>query len=90
MKDMIGQEVNLNDLVIYPGGNARYGGLKLIVGVVSKMTPKRATIAYCNIDSDGSSVKTASKTGAKILVVTDKSVTESEAVKGILTFLQSE
>tara|TARA_R100001463_G_scaffold122566_4_gene179058 strand:- start:391 stop:663 length:273 start_codon:yes stop_codon:yes gene_type:complete len=90
MTDMLGAEINVGDVVIYPGGNARYGGLKLIVGVVSKMTPKRATIAYCNIDSDGSSVKTSSKTGAKVLVVADKSVTESEAVKGILTFLQSE
>ncbi len=88
MTDMLGAEINIGDVVIYPGGNARYGGLKLIVGVVSKMTPKRATIAYCNMDSDGSSVKTASKTGAKILVANYKFVTESEAVKGILTFLQ--
>ena len=67
MKDMIGQEINLNDLVIYPGGNARYGGLKLIVGLVTKLTEKRVTLTSTSLVYDGKPFKTTSKTGAKIL-----------------------
>jgi hypothetical protein len=33
-KDMIGQELSSGDYFIIPGGNARYGGLILEVGII--------------------------------------------------------
>ena len=69
MKDMIGQEINLDDLVVYPGGNARYGGLKLIVGLVTKLTEKRITLITGPMVYDGKPLKTTSKTGPKVLKI---------------------
>jgi hypothetical protein len=67
MIDILGAEINVGDLVIYPGGNARYGGLKLIVGLVTKLTEKRVTLNTSPLVYDGKPFKTTSKTGAKIL-----------------------
>jgi hypothetical protein len=67
MLDMIGQEIKLDDLVLYPGGNARYGGLKLTIGLVTKLTEKRVTLNTSPLVYDGKPFKTTSKTGAKIL-----------------------
>ena len=64
---MIGQEINLNDLVVYPGGNARYGGLKLIVGLVTKLTETRISLITGPMIYDGKPFKTTSKTGPKVL-----------------------
>ena len=77
MKDMIGQEINLNDLVVYPGGNARYGGLKLIVGLVTKLTEKRITLITGPMVYDGKPFKTTSKTGPKVLKLNDTFICET-------------
>ena len=34
MQDMIGQEIYPGDFFVMPGGNARYGGLVIEIGIV--------------------------------------------------------
>ena len=41
MKDMLGQNLSPGDMFLMPGGNARYGGLILEVGIILSMTEKR-------------------------------------------------
>lgn len=83
MLDMIGQEINLGDTVMYPGGNARYGGLKLIVGVVVKMTPKRISLLISNFPFDEKAIKATTKTGKKVLKVDSTSILNSTAVANL-------
>ncbi len=41
MKDMIGQPLKPGDMFLMPGGNPRYGGLILEIGIILSMTEKR-------------------------------------------------
>ena len=41
MKDMIGQPLKPGDIFLMPGGNPRYGGLTLEIGIILAMTEKR-------------------------------------------------
>jgi len=66
MLDMIGQEINSGDFFLVPGGNARYGGLTLEVGIVLLYDPNytRLRVAICKLDKPNSlrrTVKTSQK-----------------------------
>ena len=79
--DMLGNKISEGDIVIYPGGNARYGGLKLIVGLVVKRTPKRISLMAGSLAPDGKPFKTVAKTGVKVLRCEDPYILQSETVK---------
>ena len=83
MNDMLGTTIQVGDVVLYPGGNARYGGLKMIVGVVVKMTPKRISLLGGPLIDDGKPLKTTSKTGAKVLLCFDEDIKRSKRIKAI-------
>jgi hypothetical protein len=84
MNDMLGNRIQVGDIVLYPGGNARYGGLKMIVGLVLRMTDKRMTLRTGPLVPDGKDFKTTSKTGAKILLTTDLAHTDSAVIKAMI------
>ena len=67
MKDMLGQNLNPGDLFLMPGGNARFGGLILEVGIILSMTDKRLKTLVTRFDK----IKTrnCSKTPQKVLKV---------------------
>ena len=67
MQDMNGKEIKIGDYVIFPGGNARYGGLKLIIGLVTKITPKRVTLLTAPLIYDEKPPKLTTKSGHKVL-----------------------
>ena len=79
--DMIGNEISIGDIVLYPGGNARYGGLKLIVGIVIKKTPKRISLLGGSLTPDGKAFKNTAKTGVKVLRCEDPEILRSEIVQ---------
>ena len=70
MLDMIGQEVQPGDYFLTPGGNARYGGLILEVGIVLSMTDKRLKVAISKFDK--ATLRRTTKTSTKILLVTNQ------------------
>lgn len=70
MKDMKNVPISIGDTVVFPDGNARYGGLYLRAGVVEKLTEKRVTVKSVKLP-DGDKPKTTAKTGAKLLVLPD-------------------
>ena len=50
MKDMLGQKISSGDFFLIPGGNVRYGGLVLEVGIVLSMTEKRLKTLITRFD----------------------------------------
>lgn len=89
MKDQLGHDISVGDVVVYPGGNARYGGLNLMVGVVRKLTECRASLVAGPLASDGKAFKKVSKSGAKLLLCRDEHVTKSDVVKSIIKEIES-
>jgi hypothetical protein len=64
MKDMLGRTVSVGDLFLIPGGNVRYGGLVLEIGVVLSMTEKRIKTLITRFDKI--KLKPTTKTSTKI------------------------
>ena len=64
MKDMIGQTLNVGDIFIIPGGNARYGGLVLEAGIILSFTEKRLKALVTRLDKIN--LKPTTKTPAKV------------------------
>ena len=50
MKDMLGQTIFPGDFFLIPGGNVRYGGLVLEIGIVLSMTEKRLKTLITRFD----------------------------------------
>ena len=67
MLDMNNKELKEEDFVLYPGGNARYGGLKLMLGIIVKITPKRVSLLTMSVIPDGKPIKATTKSGHKVL-----------------------
>ena len=84
MQDQLGNTVQVGDTVLYPGGSARFGGLKLMVGVVVKMTPTRLSLLTCAITSDGSNVTQTAKTSAKVLRCEDPKIAACPAIQALM------
>lgn len=64
MKDMLGQELYPGDFFLIPGGNVRFGGLVLEVGVVLSMTEKRIKTLITRFDKI--KMKPTTKTPTKV------------------------
>lgn len=90
MNDMLGNPISVGDVVLFPGGNARFGGLKMVVGVVVRMTAKRCTLLISMLPGDGKAIKHTSKTGAKVLLCNDKAVLNSPEVKALRKVIYDE
>ena len=64
---MIGQDIAPGDLFIIPGGNVRFGGLVLEVGIVLSATEKRLKTLITRFDKP--KLKPTNKTPRKLLKV---------------------
>jgi len=70
MKDMIGQDLKSGDYFLIPGGNARYGGLILEVGIIVFMpAPGKKMLKALTTRWDNPKLKTINKTPKKILKI---------------------
>ena len=67
MKDNINQEINIGDYFIIPGGNIRYGGLVLELGIVLDKTEKRLKTLITRFDKV--KLKPTTKSPKKIMVI---------------------
>ena len=90
MTDLLGRPFEVGDVVIYAGGNARYGGLKLIVGVVTKMTAARLKVLTTSLKPDDKKSKLVTTSGSKMLLCYDAEVLQSEAVRELKETILSE
>ena len=88
MLDMIGKTITEGDSVMYVGGNARYGGLKFIVGVVTRMTPKRISLMTAPLIDDGKLPKIVAKTSHKVLKCPESLNEEIETIGRIRLFIK--
>ena len=64
MKDMLGQNLSPGDMFLMPGGNPRYGGLILEVGIVLSMTEKRLKTLTTRFDKV--KLRPTTKTSTKV------------------------
>lgn len=67
MLDMIGQNLDPGDLFLIPGGNPRFGGLILEIGIILSKTEKRLKTLTTKFDKIN--LKSATKTSAKVLKI---------------------
>lgn len=81
---MLGEEISPGDLFLIPGGNARFGGLVIEVGVVLSNTEKMLKTLVSRFDKV--KCKPLNKTPRKVLKITQPSqnLLESQAVKELL------
>ena len=84
---MIGQELDIGDIVIYPDGNPRYGGLKFTIGIVTKMTEKRVTLASTDLVYKDKPIKTISKTPVKLLKFYDLETPTTKSIIALREFV---
>jgi hypothetical protein len=77
---MINQDIAPGDLFIVPGGNVRFGGLVLEVGIVLSATEKRLKTLITRFDKP--KPKPTNKTPSKLLkVLVNDEYLDQEAVK---------
>lgn len=65
MKDMIGQDLNPGDFFLMPGGNPRYGGLVIEIGIVLSLGNKMMRTLVSRFDKV--KAKPTNKTSKKVL-----------------------
>lgn len=80
MKDMLGNTIEINSIVLYPDGSPRYGGLYFMLGVVLSMTDKRVKIITTRLDAD-KPISYKNKTPHKLLVINDTNIEISSKLK---------
>jgi hypothetical protein len=66
--DMVGKPIHVGDLFIIPGGNPRFGGLKLHLGLVVSKTDKTMTCDYFELP-EGKPKGSGRKTPSKVLKI---------------------
>jgi hypothetical protein len=66
--DMLGNPIDVGDLFVIPDGNARYGGLKIYIGLVLSRTEKTMTTEVFELPS-GKPKGTKRKTPSKVLKI---------------------
>ena len=88
MKDMLGEDVKPGDFFLIPGGNARFGGLVIEVGIILSNTQKMLKTYVTRFDKI--KCKPVNKTPRKVLKVTNPTETflENEAVKQLMKMYQ--
>ena len=81
MKDMIGDELNSGDLFLIPGGNPRFGGLVIEVGIILSKTEKMLKTYVTKFDKI--KCRPLNKTPRKVLKITQPSETflQHQAIK---------
>jgi hypothetical protein len=88
MKDMIEQEINPGDFFLLPGGNARYGGLVLEIGVVLSHGNKMMKTLITRFDKI--KPKPTNKTSVKVLKIElTEELKKQEAVIKLLELYQT-
>ena len=65
---MIGQTLNPGDIFLMPGGNPRYGGLILEIGIILSMTEKRLKTITTKLSKI--QLKRTTKTSTKVFKLT--------------------
>lgn len=84
---MINQDIAPGDFFIVPGGNVRFGGLVLEIGIVLSATDKRFKTLITRFDKP--KVKPTNKTPKKLLkVFLNDEYLDQEAVKLLLQHYQ--
>lgn len=79
MQDMIGQELNPGDYFIVPGGNPRYGGLVIEVGIILSNGNKMMKTLITRFDKI--TPKPTNKTSKKVLkIILTEEMQKHEAV----------
>lgn len=66
--DMFGNPISIGDIFIIPDGNARYGGLKLYVGIIISQTEKTVSTEVFELPS-GKPKGIKRKTPSKLLKI---------------------
>ena len=84
MQDMLGEDISAGDLFLIPGGNARFGGLVIEVGIVLSTTQKMLKTYVSRLDKI--KCKPINKTPRKVLKVTNPSQNflQNQSVKELL------
>lgn len=67
MQDMIGQELNPGDFFLIPGGNPRYGGLVIEIGII--LSPGNKMMKTLITRFDKVKTKPTNKTSKKVLKI---------------------
>ena len=88
MKDMLGQDITPGDIFTIAGGNARFGGLVIEVGIVLSTTQKMLKTYVTRFDKV--KLKPMNKTARKVLKVTNPSeiFRKNESVQALLKIYQ--
>jgi hypothetical protein len=89
MKDMLGQSIAPGDIFTIAGGNARFGGLVIEVGIVISNTEKMLKTYVTRFDKI--KLKPLNKTPRKVLKITDPSSVflKNESVQELLKVYQT-
>jgi hypothetical protein len=88
MLDMIQQEISPGDIFVIPGGNVRFGGLVLEVGIVLSNTEKMLKTFTTRLDKV--KPKPTNKTPRKVLKIQQTSeLLAQEAIKELLSIYQT-
>ena len=88
MLDMIQQEILPGDIFVIPGGNVRFGGLVLEVGIVLSNTEKMLKTFTTRLDKV--KPKPTNKTPRKVLKISQTpELLEQEAIKELLNLYQT-
>jgi hypothetical protein len=90
MKDMLQQEIEPGDFFLIPGGNPRFGGLILEIGIVLNTTAKMLKTSVTPFDKV--KLRSTNKTSKKVLKLTDlpDSWLANNSVQSLLTLYQSQ
>lgn len=67
MKDMLERTISPGDFFLIPGGNVRYGGLVLEIGIVLALTEKRMKTLITRFDKI--KLKPTTKTSTKVFKI---------------------
>ena len=88
MKDMLGEDIKPGDFFLIPGGNARFGGLVIEVGIILSNTQKMLKTYVTRFDKI--KCKPVNKTPRKVLKVTNPTETffQNESVKELMKMYQ--
>jgi len=80
MKDSLGRTISIGDIFLIPGGNPRYGGLHLEIGIIEAITEKRIKTIVTKLAGDKHAFKKSSRTSTKILVIDDPILSSLDVV----------
>lgn len=86
IKDMLGQKLQVGDIIVCPAGSQRYGGLRLDVGIIISRTEKRIKVLITKMIEDTgkkSTYKTTVTKGSKFLLLSPISL-ETTVVESLI------